>query len=290
MLKKKKVSRSNSLLNVHSPGLRVLNYTVALVWAMIIVVPLVMVLFMSFKTPQEVGLSSIFAPPESFLNFENYTWFAERSKIFMAFKNTFFLILASVPVSLLLAAMAAYVLDRFRFRGRKMVAALFSGAVLIPNITTQVVKFVMITKLGVYNTRLAGVILFTAADIVQIYMFRQFITNVPKELDESAMIDGASLPTVFFRIVVPQLSPAFATTAILKGLSIYNDLFIGYLYMPKSELRTVSQAIRLFTTDFGGQWNYICAGVVTILIPTLVIYLLAQKWIVNDITGGAVKG
>lgn len=290
MLKKKKVSKSNSLLNVHSPGLKFLNYSVALVWAMIIIVPLVMVLFMSFKTPQEVGLSSIFAPPESFLNFENYTWFAERSKIFMAFKNTFFLILASVPISLLLAAMAAYVLDRFRFRGRKLVSALFSGAVLIPNITTQVVKFVMITKLGVYNTRLAGVILFTAADIVQIYMFRQFITNVPKELDESAMIDGASLPTVFFRIVVPQLSPAFATTAILKGLSIYNDLFIGYLYMPKSELRTVSQAIRLFTTDFGGQWNYICAGVVTILIPTLVIYLLAQKWIVNDITGGAVKG
>ena len=117
MLKKKKVSRSNSLLNVHSPGLRVLNYSVALVWAIIIIVPLVMVFFMSFKTSKEVGLSSIFAPPESFLNFENYTWFAERSKIFMAFKNTFILILASVPISLLLAAMAAYVLDRFRFRG-----------------------------------------------------------------------------------------------------------------------------------------------------------------------------
>ena len=179
MLKKKSQTNSGALLNVHNPGLKLLNYTVALIWATIIIVPLIMVFFMSFKTSKEVGFSGVFEPPESFLNFENYVWFAERSKIFMAFKNTFILILASVPVSLLLAAMASYVLDRFRYRGRKLVSALFSGAVLIPNITTQVVKFTMIMKLGIYNTRLAGVVLFTAADIVQIYLFRQFIKNVP---------------------------------------------------------------------------------------------------------------
>lgn len=287
---KRASSSQNYLLRVDSLGLRIFNYAMIFIWSVIIVVPLLLVLFTSFKSTDEMVASSIFALPKSFLNFENYQIFVDRAKVFLSFKNTFFQILCCVPVSLLLAAMASYVLDRFRFKGRKLVAALFSGAVLIPNITTQVTKFTLITSMGVYNTRWAGVILFTAADIVQIYLFRQFIQNVPRDLDESAMIDGASLPRVFFKIIVPQLTPAFATTAILKGLSIYNDLFICYLYMPASELRMVSQTIRLFTTDYGGQWNIISAGVVTILLPTLIVYLFAQRWLVSGITNGAVKG
>lgn len=186
--------------------------------------------------------------------------------------------------------MASYVLDRFDFLGKELISALFTCAVMIPNITTQIVIFKMIQSLGVCNTRWAGVILFTAVDIVQIYMFRQFVRNVPRELDESAMIDGAGVPAIFFRIVLPQLVPAFATTAILKALSIYNDMFIAYLYMPDTALRTVSQSIRLFTNDYGGQWNVISAGVMLIMLPTLLVYLFTQRWIVNDLTGGAVKG
>lgn len=278
------------LLEVSNPWQKLFHYLMLAIWTIIIVVPLMIVLFTSFKTTDELVFKDIFSLPDSFLNLENYRLFVDRAKIPQAFKNTMFLIVCSVPISLLMAAMASYVLDRFDFRGRKLVGALFSGSVLIPNITTQVAKFTLIRSLGVYNTRWAGVILFTAADIVQIYLFRQFIKNVPRELDESAMIDGASLPTIFFRVVIPQLIPAFATTAILKALSIYNDLFIGYLYMPASELRTVSQTIRLFTTDYGGQWNVISAGVVTILLPTIIVYLFVQKWIVSGLTNGAVKG
>ncbi len=290
MKKTKRLHRGGGLLCVNSPGVRILNGSVVLLWSVIIILPLVMVFFMSFKTNTEVGYSGIFSPPQSFLNLDNYLTFISRSKIFQAYKNTFILIFCSVPVSLLLAAMASYVLDRFDFLGKELISALFTCAVMIPNITTQIVIFKMIQSLGVYNTRWAGVILFTAVDIVQIYMFRQFVRNVPRELDESAMIDGAGVPAIFFRIVLPQLAPAFATTAILKALSIYNDMFIAYLYMPDTALRTVSQSIRLFTNDYGGQWNVISAGVMLIMLPTLLVYLFTQRWIVNDLTGGAVKG
>lgn len=290
MRRKKKEYTDDCLMKVDSIWLRIFNYLMVAIWTIVIVVPLAIVLFTSFKSNEELVHKGIFSLPDSFLNLDNYKLFVDRAKIPLSFSNTLFQIICCVPLSIFMAAMAAYALDRFEFRGRQLVGALFAGAVLIPNITTQVAKFTLIKALGVYNTRWAGVILFTAADIIQIYLFRQFIKEVPKELDESAMIDGASLPTVFFRIVVPQMLPAFATTAILKGLAIYNDLFISYLYMPSSELRMISQTLRLFTTDYGGQWNAISAGVITILLPTIIVYLFAQKWIVSGLTNGAVKG
>ena len=119
MKKTKRLHRGGGLLCVNSPGVRILNGSVVLLWSVIIILPLVMVFFMSFKTNTEVGYSGIFSPPQSFLNLDNYLTFISRSKIFQAYKNTFILIFCSVPVSLLLAAMASYVLDRFDFFGQK---------------------------------------------------------------------------------------------------------------------------------------------------------------------------
>lgn len=287
---RKKQQSEDYLLAIRSPGLKCFNFVLILIWSVLIITPLLMVFLTSFKTNKELAFNDVFALPESILYFDNYKVFIDRAKVPLSFRNTLFQIAISVPISLLMAAMASYVLDRFRFRGRNLINILFAGAQLIPGITTQVVKFTMIRSMGLYNTRWAGVIMFTAADIIQIYLFRQFVKNVPKELDESAMIDGASLPTIFFRIIMPQLVPAFATTAILKALTVYNDLFICYLYMPASELRMVSQTLRLFTTDYGGQWNVISAGVVLIMLPTLVLYLFSQRWIISGMSSGAVKG
>ena len=290
MKTRKRKQANDYLLEISSPGLKCFNFILILIWTVLLVTPLLLVFFTSFKSNEELALSDVFALPQNILNFENYKLFIDRAKLPLSFTNTLFQIIISVPISLLMAAMASYVLDRFQFRGRALVNLLYSGAVLIPNITTQVVKFTMIRSMGLYNTRWAGVVMFTAADIVQIYLFRQFVKNIPRELDESAMIDGASLPTIFFRIIMPQLVPAFATTAILKALAVYNDLFICYLYMPSSELRMVSQTLRLFTTDYGGQWNVISAGVVLIMLPTLVLYLLSQRWVISGVSSGAVKG
>jgi multiple sugar transport system permease protein len=189
-----------------------------------------------------------------------------------------------------MGAMLAYALDRFQFRLRGLVTALFAMAVMIPSVTTQVSIFTLVKGLGIYNTIFAGIVLYTSTDITQIYVFRQFMSNIPKELDESGMVEGASLSTVFFKLIIPQLTPAFATVSIIKALAIYNDILIPYLYMPKNSLNTVAQAIRLFVTDMGGKWPIVAAGVILILLPTLVIYLFAQRYIIAGISDGAVKG
>lgn len=290
MRKSKKTEDAPMLLVVRNPLLKCFHYLVLVVCVCIVVLPILIFVFMSFKTSEEYIHSGIFQPPVSFLNFENFKIFIRESSLGVAFKNTVLLIAVSVPISLMMGAMLSYVLDRFNFRFKNLITALFAMAVMIPSVTTQVSVFTVIRSMGLYNTIFAGMVLYTATDITQIYVFRQFMSTIPRELDESGMIDGANIITIFIKIIIPQLYPAFATVAIIKVLAIYNDILIPYLYMPKKSLCTVAQAIRLFVGDKGGQWPVVAAGVILILIPTLVTYLFAQRFIVAGVSNGAVKG
>lgn len=289
-MRKHRMEKSQPLLVVHSLALKTGNYLLLAICVGIVLVPLFIVLLLSFKTKDEYMYTTIFELPRSFFNLENYQTFIQRAKLGIAIRNTLVLILTATPLSLLMGAMVSYVLERFRFPLHRLISALFALAVIIPSTTTHIATFTLIKAMGLYNTIFAGIVLFAGTGIVQIYIFQQFVHTIPHDLDESAMIDGARLPTVFWRIIFPQLKPAFATTAILKMIAIYNDMFIPYLYMPKNSLRVVTQAIRLFVTDTGGQWNVISAGVFIVLLPTLLIYLFAQRYIIAGVTAGAVKG
>lgn len=290
MNKRTKTYAASALLEVRSPVLKAINYIFLILAVLIILVPLTIVFLMSFKSNQEYMYSGIFDLPQSFFNFENYKIFIEQGKLFLSFRNVILICIVSVTGSILMAAMVSYVINRFDFKLKNILLGMFVVAMIIPSITTEVARFTVIQKLGIYNTLYAGMILFLTTNMTQIYIFLQFMGKIPKELDESAKIDGASLYQVFFRIIMPQLKPAIVTTIILKTLGIYNDMFIPYMYMPKNSLRVVTQSIRLFTTEQGGRWNVISAGVVAVMLPTLILYLFAQKYIIAGVTDGAVKG
>jgi multiple sugar transport system permease protein len=189
----------------------------------------------------------------------------------------------------LFGAMVAYALTRFKFKLKKIMLIMFLIPTFIPSITTSIATFTIIRNLGLYNTRLAGIVLYTCTDIMQIYIFIQFMEKIPLALDESAQIDGASRIRIFFSIIIPQLKPAIATTVILKVLGIYNDFFTPYLYMPRSELRTVATALNTFSGDKTAQWPLMSAAIILVAIPTLVLYLFLQRYILSGITEGAVK-
>lgn len=155
--------------------------------------------------------------------------------------------------------------------------------------TTTIATFTLIRALGVYNTIFAGVLLYIGSDIVQIYIFLQFVKQIPIALDESARLDGASRVRIFYSIILPQMRPAIATTAILKILNIYNDFFTPYMYMPRAALRTVATALNTFASDKMANWPLMSAAIVFVALPTLVIYFFLQKQIIGGVTDGAVK-
>lgn len=266
-----------------------LQYLVLLFATFGVLFPPYVVFVNAFKNKDEFGSSSPFALPKSFGNLENFRIVFERAHMDQAFLNTFVIIIVSLVGNVLLGTMVAYAVGRFDFRGKKVILASFLAATIIPTITTQVAVFSVIQKLHLFNTIYAPIVLYIGADVVQIYVYLQFIRNIPYELDESAMIDGASLFRIYWNVIFPLLGPATATLVILKTISIYNDLYIPYLYMPKAKLGVVSTAIMRFAGINQAEWNYICAAIFIIMIPTVLIYLFLQKYIFSGVTSGAVK-
>lgn len=276
-------------MEIESRPLKIFVYVFLILLVFIVMMPLCVMVLMSFKGLDEAYQTSVFSLPESFANFENYIFIWERGNMVRAFRNTLLLIGLSLIGSLAIGTMIAYILGRFEFRLKPLVYLLFMFPVVVPAVTTQVATFTVINELGLYNTIWAGVAIYVGIDIMIIYILLQHVEQIPYSLDESALIDGASYFRIYWSIILPQLKPAIATSIIIKSLTIYNDLFTPYLYMPKSKLRTVTTTILAFVSDQTSNWGVVSAGVVIVMIPTIILYLCMQKYIISGVTAGAVK-
>jgi multiple sugar transport system permease protein len=265
-----------------------LKYALCLLASFVVLFPPYVVFVNSFKQRHE--LADPFALPNSFLYLDNFKIVFERANIATSFTNIVIIIAITLVFNILFGTMVAYALGRFDFRGKSVILGAFLFAVIIPTITTQVVVFSIIKSLGLFNTLFAPILLYVGADIIQILIYLQFIRNIPYELDESAMIDGASLVRIYRSIIFPLLGPATATLVILKTINIYNDLYIPYLYMPKKQLAVVSTTIMRFASNNQAEWTLICATILLIMLPTVVLYLFLQRYIFSGVMSGAIKG
>ena len=265
------------------------KYTTLVVATLLVLVPLVVVLFAAFKSRGEYGTSGPLTPPTDWFNVENFVTAFTRGNMLLGFWNTAFILVFAVTGTIIIGTMVAYALDRFTFRGKKLVFALFLIATLIPGVTTQVATFQIVKALGLVNTPWSAIILYMGTDIISIYIFVQFMQSIPKSLDEAALVDGASRFTIYRKIILPLLAPAIVTVIIIKGIAIYNEFYIPFLYMPSNDLAVISTALFKFKGPFGAQWEVIAAGTMIVIIPTIVIFLALQKWIYNGVTAGATK-
>jgi len=264
------------------------KYTSLVVAGLVALVPLVVIVFTALKTSQEYATSGPLDPPRS-PTLANFVTAFTDAQMASAFVNTTIILVVSVIGTIVIGTMTAYALDRFRFRFKKIVVALFLLATLVPGVTTQVATFQVINSLGVYNTRLAPILLFMGTDIVSIYIFVQFMRSIPVSLDEAAALDGANHFTIYRRIIFPLLRPAIATVVIVKGIAIYNEFYIPFLYMPSRDLGVISTSLFRFRGPLGTQWEILSAGALIVIIPTLVVFLALQRHIYNGLSAGATK-
>ncbi|EES74105.1 MULTISPECIES: carbohydrate ABC transporter permease [Paenibacillus] len=265
------------------------KYITLLIGVFVVLFPPYVVIVNSFKADEEFNTGSTMALPESFFNFDNFRAVFERGGLINGFTNTLIIICVSLAFNILFGTMVAYVLGRFEFRMKKAVFALYLFATVIPGITTQVATFGIIKSLGLYNTIGAPIILYIGADVIQIILYLQFIRNIPVDLDENAMVEGASLFRIYRSILFPLLTPATSTLIILKSISIYNDMYTPYLYMPKQTLGVVTTVLMRFQSLNVANWNLISAAILLILLPTVILYFFLQKYIFEGVTSGAVK-
>ena len=257
-------------------------------WALI---PVVSCIITAFKTDKEYEQTNVMVMPESWLNFDNFINAWKRADMTTAFRNTTIILIFVLVGSILTGSMLAYVLNRFKFPGNSLIRALFLFASLLPGVAMQVATYKIMYNLHLINHLYGYIIMSMGTDIISIYIFIQFFENISDSLDESAIIDGASYFTVFFKVLFPLLKPAIITVLVLKGVGTYNEYYNANLYLhDKTVLRTVSTSLYTFTGPLGNQYNMICAGVLISILPALIIFILCQKQVYNGLTMGSVKG
>ena len=267
----------------------VLQYMLLVFMCLIIVLPIMILLVASFKTNIEFAKTGVFTLPETF-NIDNYERVVEPCHFLVALKNTTIILFFSIVLNVAIGTMLAYVLGRFEFRMKKLIMFMVMAVKVIPTVTTQVATFKVVQGLGVYDTLIAPIILYASTDVIQVFLYLRFVNSIPRALDESALIDGASYFRIYWSIILPLMKPAIVTSVILKAVHIYNDMYIPYLYIPSSSNAVVSTAIMKFCgSNQGAQIPLMASAFIVVMIPMLIFYLCSQKFIYSGLTNGAVK-
>ena len=256
----------------------------------IVLLPILLTLFASLKTKADmIKTSPLALPPLERITFANFENVLNTRYLANGFINTGIILLISLLFNILLGSVTAYILERFNFRFKKFVFILFLMGMLVPTFVTEIARFKIINGIGLYNTLGAPIIIYIASDLMQLYIYRQFISKISVSLDESALIDGCGYFRLFGQIIFPLLAPATATVCIIKSITIINDMYIPYLYMPKGKLRTLTTFLMNFANAQQGSWQSLAAGIILIMIPTVLLYLFFQRYILAGVAAGAVK-
>ena len=266
---------------------KVLQYVILVAGAIVALLPILVVFLGSFKTNKEFLSSGVLDLPKSF-DFSNYKTAFLTGQMLLGFKNTLFIFVVSMVGKLTLASMFAYAMSRFEFKLKKPILMLFVLAMLIPGITSQVATFQIINGLGLFNKIWSVILLNLGTDVISVYVFLQYLDEIPVSLDESAFLDGASYFGIFWRIILPNLKAPIVTMLIISGVGVYNDFYSPFLYMPDRKLKVISTALFAFKGPYGTNWPVILAGVVIVILPILIVFLSLQKYIYNGVSG-AVK-
>lgn len=271
--------------------INICKYALLIFAAFVALVPIVSCIFTAFKSEEEYANTNVITPPKSWLNFDNFITAWNKANMGEAFLNSFIILICVLAGSIMISAMLAYVLNRFKFPGNGLIRSLFLFATLLPGIAMQVSVYQIMSNLGFINHLYGYIIMSMGTDVISIYIFIQFMENISVSLDESAFIDGASYFTIYWKIILPLLKPAIVTSMVLKGVGVYNEYYCASLYLQdKRTLGVVATSLYTFTGPLGSKYNLICAGVLMSLLPALVVFLLCQKQIYSGITSGAVKG
>ncbi|WP_179486487.1 carbohydrate ABC transporter permease [Microbacterium immunditiarum] len=268
----------------------VLSATALVVAIVVFVVPFLFILLTSSKDRADASRLE-FAFPEQFQFFENMIAVLQTRDwmLVRAFVNSTVLTVVSVALMVVFAAMVGFVLQRRRSRLNGLINAMVIAGLIIPPAIVPTIW--VLQGLGLYAT-LPGLILIEVAYSLSfcIVLYRAFISTIPKELDEAAILDGATGLQLFFRVILPLLKPVTVTVIVVNTVAVFNDFTNPLYYLPGDANATVQLTLYNFQSEFSTSWNYLFMDILLITIPPLIVFLLFNRQIVAGMTAGAVKG
>ncbi len=258
-------------------------------WLLITLFPLYWIVLTSFKSPQTVNKFPIEYWPSQ-PSVQNYAKLFSDANFGVFLGNSALVSLVAGATSTLIALLSSYVIARFEFRGKGTVLIVFLLTQMIPAFIALGPLYTMMTDLGLVDSKFGLILVYVAVCIpFSTVMLRGFFENVPDALEESAMIDGCSRLRALFRILVPVMTPGIIAAFIFNFVNCWNELFLSVVLMQSEENRTVPAALNSFISTFNVDWGSMSAAAVLTILPTMVLFAVASRWIVAGLTAGSVK-
>lgn len=224
-------------------------------------------------------------------SWNNFGRVMEKIDFGQALKNSLFFVVFGVAGLLVICSMAAYRLARHRTRVNKFVYLLLVSSILVPFQTVMIPLIKIIASIGLYNTRIGVLLAYYGYGIpFAVFLFYGFLSSIPREIEEAALIDGGSLFQVYRCIILPLLKPICVTVAVLDVLWIYNDFLLPFVLISDNELRTLPLVMYTFFTAYERPWDLAMASLTMVLTPAIIMFVILQKQITGGIVSGAVKG
>ncbi|MFE7709171.1 carbohydrate ABC transporter permease [Streptomyces sp. NPDC057486] len=276
-------SSEGSVLNVFSHG-------VLIIWAILVVMPLLWAVMASFKTDDSI-LSTPWSLPDK-LHFENWSRAWSQAHMSDYFFNTIVVVGGSLIGTLLLGSMAAYVLARFDFPGNRFLYFLFIGGMSFPIILALVPLFFVMNNMGLLNTVHGLILVYIAYSLpFTVFFLTSFFRTLPTSVAEAAMLDGASHTRTFFQVMLPMAKPGLISVGIFNFLGQWNQYMLPTVLNTEPDHRVLSQGLVELATSQGykGDWSGLFAGLVMAMLPVLAAYIVFQRQVVAGLTAGAVK-
>ncbi len=261
----------------------------AIAWIVsaILIIPLLLILINSFKTSIAASDMNLLLPSE--WRFDNFLVVIEKGKLDTAFLNSMIYSVGSVTLCTFLASLASFVLSRRRKRASKLLYLFFVLGITMPINFVSLMKVMQVLHL--YNTRFGVILLYAALQMpFTIFLTYGFISKIPRDIDEAAVLDGCTPLRLFFSVILPLLKPVLITVMVLTFLNTWNEFVLPLYFTGSTEKWPMTLAVYNFFGIYFKDWNLICADIVLTSVPVIIVYFLGQKYIVSGMTSGAVKG
>lgn len=268
---------------------KLLLYGFLIIFAFIQLYPFIWLVLFSFKSNNEIFGGNIAGLPQKLL-WSNYKLALVNGKVGLYFLNSIFVTATTIILSSVVSAMAAFAIERMKWRLSRTALVIFLLGLMIPIHATLLPLFIIFKHMDLLNGYWCLILPYTGfAMPMAIYIYTGFLKGIPREMEEAALIDGCSIYGAFFKVILPMMKPAIATVAIFTFLSSWNELMFAITFISKAEYRTLTVGLQQMVGQYITQWGPIGAGLVVATLPTIIIYFMMSKEVQKSLISGAVK-
>ena len=268
---------------------RVFSYLFMALCVLVALFPIVWVVLSSFKTNREI-LSNGLQLPSTF-SFSGYKQALEMAPILKFFVNSLIVSFASTALNVFILAMAGYVFAKKKFRFKNLIFGILSLSMVIPSTALMSPVYTVITKLHLYDTKMALILVYTALNMpISLMILRSAFAAIPTELEEAAYIDGAGFFRTFWQVMMPCAKGGLASAAVLAFLGSWNEFTFALLLTSSTSTRTLPLSLSYFTSQFSFNYTAMFAAITIAVLPSIIVFSIFQEQVCSSLTAGSVKG